>query len=84
MRIAGVRVSPPYVRMLAQLLESSGSAGTAATLEDAIRLQVLEPSLTYEDHDAILLALGDNCPAGLARLRRELLDDQLERRRLGL
>jgi len=84
MRIAGVRVSPPYVRLLAQLLEETGSAATAATLEEAIRVQALEPALTLEDHDAILVALGSNCPSGLARLRRELLDEQLARRRMGL
>jgi len=84
MRIAGVRVGPSFVRLLAQMLEDAGYEATATKLTDGIRLQAFEPALTLEDHDAILAALGDSCPTGLARLRRELLDEQLLRRRLGM
>lgn len=83
MRIAGVRVSPPSVRVLAQILEDAGYSQTAAVLEDGIRLQVLEPALTLEDHQAMLFALGDHCPTGLTRLRRELLEDDMRRRLAG-
>jgi hypothetical protein len=50
MRIAGVRVSPPSALLLAQILEDAGYAETAATLREGIKLQVLEPALTLEDH----------------------------------
>jgi hypothetical protein len=83
MRIAGVRVSPPSVRLLAQILEDAGYGDTARTLMEAIRLQVVEPALTLRDHEAMLDALGDHCPTGLARLRRELLDDDMRRRLAG-
>jgi len=83
MRIAGVRVSPPYARLLAEIVEQAGYVDTANVLTDAIRLQAIEAPLTIEDHEAILEALGDNCPSGLARLRRQLLDDQMRRRRAG-
>ena len=83
MRVAGVRLSPPSVRLLAQILEDAGYAETAATLTEAIRLQALEPALTLEDHHAMLLVLGDHCPTGLARLRRELLEDDMRRRLAG-
>jgi hypothetical protein len=84
MRIAGVRVSPAFVRLPARIVENAGSDDTARKLAEAIRLQVLEPPLTLDDHDAILRALGDDCPTGLAKLRRELLHDQARRRRAGL
>jgi hypothetical protein len=83
MRIAGVRVSPPAVRLLAQILDDAGYAQTAATLRQGIELQVLEPALTLEDYQAMLLALGDHCPTSLARLRRELLEDDMRRRLAG-
>jgi hypothetical protein len=83
MRIAGVRVSAPAVLLLAQSLEDAGYAETAATVREGLKLQVLEPALTLEDHQAMLLALGDHCPTGLARLRRELLEDDMRRRLAG-
>ena len=82
-RIAGVRVSPSYARLLAELVAEAGYKGTATKLTDAIRLQALEPALTLDDHDAILASL-ETCPPGLAPLRRELLDEQLARRRMSL
>jgi hypothetical protein len=83
MRIAGVRVSPPAVRLLTQILDDAGYPQTAATLRQGIALQVLEPALTLDDHQAMLLALGDHCPTSLARLRRELLEDDMQRRLAG-
>jgi hypothetical protein len=83
MRIAGVRVSPPAVRLLTQILDDAGYPDTAATLRQGIELQVLEPALTLEDHQAMLLALDDHCPTSLARLRRELLEDDMRRRLAG-
>ena len=83
MRIVGVRVSAPAVRLLTEILDGAGYPATAATLRKGIELQVLEPALTLEDHQAMLLALGDNCPTGLARLRRELLEDDMRRKLAG-
>ena len=83
MRIAGVRVGPPSVRLLAEMLEDGGYGETAMKLNEAIRLQVVEPLLTLADYDAILIALGDNCPTALARLRRELLEYDRRRRLAG-
>lgn len=80
MRIAGVRVSPQYVRLLAQIVADAGYDDTATTLTDAIGLQAVEAPLTVHDHEAILVALGTHCPSGLAKLRRELLEDQMRRR----
>jgi hypothetical protein len=82
MRIAGVRVSPPNVRLLAQILEDAGHGDTAQKLADAIELQVFEAPLTLADHEAILTSLGTHCPTGLAKLRRELLEDDRRRRRI--
>ena len=79
-----MRVSPPFVRLLAEMLDDAGSVDTARKLADAIRVNAIEAPLTTDDHEAILVALGDNCPSGLARLRRELLDDQRRRCRAGL
>jgi hypothetical protein len=84
MRIAGVRVRPPYVRLLAQIVEDAGYAHTARTLTDAIELKVMEPALTIDDHEAMLTALGNHCPTGLSRLRHELLEARARRRRAGL
>jgi DNA-binding FadR family transcriptional regulator len=83
MRIAGVRVSVPAARLLSEIVADAGFPGTARTLADAIEMQALEPSLTIEDHEAMLAALAANCPTGLARLRRELLDQQRYRWKLG-
>jgi len=66
------------------MLRDAGFDATAGKLTEAIRLEVFEPPLTLEDHEAMLVALGESCPAGLARLRRELLDEQRWRRRMGL
>jgi hypothetical protein len=81
-RIAGVRVGPQYVRLLAQMVADAGYGDTAKTLTDAIGLQAVEPPLTVDDREAILTALGTYCPTGLAKLRRELLEDQMRRRRI--
>jgi len=83
MRIAGVRVNPPAVRLLAQIMDDAGYPATAATLRQGIELKALEPALTLEDHEAMLLALGDHCPTSLTRLRRKLLEDDMERRLAG-
>jgi hypothetical protein len=83
MRIAGVRVSPPAVRLLVQILDDAGYPATAVTLRQAIELQALEPALTIEDVEAMLVALGDNCPTSLARLRRKLLEIERRRRLAG-
>ena len=83
MGVAGVRVSPPSVRLLSEILDDAGYPATAATLRQGIELQVLEPALTLEDHQAMLLALGNHCPTSLARLRRELLEDERRRRLAG-
>jgi hypothetical protein len=84
MRIAGLRVSPASVRLLAQMLDDAGYPATAATLRQGIELQAIEPALTLEDYEAMLIALGDNCPTSLARLRRELLEDDRRRRLAGM
>ena len=84
MRIAGLRVSPASVRLLAQMLDDAGYPATASTLRQGIELQAIEPALTLEDYEAMLLALGDNCPTSLARLRRELLEDDRRRRLSGM
>ena len=80
MRIVGLRIGAPVARLLVDQLEDAGFGSTAAKIAEAIELQVTtEAPLTTADHEAILLALGSNCPASLSRLRRELLE---ERRRL--
>jgi hypothetical protein len=81
-RIAGVRISPPNVRLLATILQDAGHDDTARKLADAIELRVFEVPLTLADHEAILTSLGAHCPTGLAKLRRELLEDDRWRRRI--
>jgi hypothetical protein len=82
MRIAGLRIAAPAARLLQEILEEGGYAATAARIAEASALQVTtEAPLTAADHEAILLALGDRCPASLARLRRELLEEQRRLRR---
>ena len=81
MRIGGVRVSAAYVRLLVEIVEDAGFHETAQVLADAIRLQAVEAPLTIGDHEAILTALGGNCPSGLAKLRRALLEEHQARRR---
>jgi hypothetical protein len=82
MRLAGLRIAAPAARMLQEILEDGGHAATAARIAEAIELRVTtEAPLTAEDHEAILLALGEACPTGLARLRRELLEEQRRLRR---
>ena len=83
MRIAGVRVSPPSVRLLAEMLDDAGYPATATLLRQGIELQALEPAFTLEDYQAMLLALGDQCPTSLARLRRELLEIDMRRKLAG-
>jgi hypothetical protein len=81
-RIVGLRIAAPAARMLQEILEDGGHAATAARIAEAIELRVTtEAPLTAEDHEAILLALGEACPTGLARLRRELLEEQRRLRR---
>ena len=82
MRIGGVRVSAAYVRLLVEIVEDAGFHETAQVLADAIRLQAVEAPLTIGDHEAILTALGGNCPSGRAKLRRALLEAHQARRRL--
>ena len=80
MRIVGLRLAAPVARLLVDILDEAGFGSTAAKIAEAIELQVTtEAPLTADDHEAILVALGSNCPASLARLRRELLE---ERRRM--
>ena len=81
MRIAGVRVGAPSVLLLVQILQDAGFTDTATTLANAMKVQAREPALTVEDHEAMLAALGTYCPTGLARLRRELLEQDSWRRR---
>jgi hypothetical protein len=83
MRIAGLRIDPPVARLLAEIVRDAGFEDTAARLEQAIELRVAtEAPLTWADHEAMLVALGDNCPTSLSRLRRELLEEQRRLRRL--
>jgi len=76
-RIAGLRIAAPAARLLVAVLQDAGYQDTAARVEQAIELHVAtEAPLTMEDHEAILEALGNSCPTSLARLRRELLEEQ--------
>jgi hypothetical protein len=80
MRIVGLHIGAPVAHLLVDLLEDAGFGSTAAKIAEAIELRVTtEAPLATADHEAILIALGSNCPASLSRLRRELLE---ERRRL--
>jgi hypothetical protein len=82
-RIVGVRLQPPVARVLAEILEGDGFRDTAAKITDAIERQATtEAPLTFADHEAILVALGPNCPPTLGRLRRELLEEQRRVRRI--
>jgi len=77
MRIVGLRIGAPIARLLAEILDEAGFVDTAGKISEAIELQVTtEAPLTLADHEAILVALGDRCPPELARLRRELLEEQ--------
>jgi hypothetical protein len=83
MRIVGVRIGAPIARLLVEILDGAGFGSTAGKVAQAIELQVTtEAPLTTTDHEAILVALGSRCPAELARLRRELLEEQRRRRRM--
>ncbi len=79
-----MRVDVQFVRLLAQIVQDAGFDDTARALADAIKVHANEVPLTIEDHEAILEALGADCPTGLARLRRELLEEQMRRRRAGM
>ncbi len=80
-RIAGVRISPQYARLLVEILAREGFDGTAARLARPVDLQVTtEAPLTAADHEAVLAALQRDCPPGLHRLRTELDKDQRLRR----
>jgi hypothetical protein len=77
MRIAGVRIITPSARLLVELVEDGGFGSTARKIATAIELRVTtEAPLTADDHQAILRVLGSHCPTSLARLRRELLEEQ--------
>ncbi len=81
MRIAGIRISPQYARLLVEILARDGFEGTAARLAQAIDLQVTtEAPLTAADYEAVRAALQGDCPAGLRRLRTELDKDHRLRR----
>lgn len=83
MRIAGLRIGTPQTRLLTGIVRDAGFEATASRLEQAVELRVsTEAPLTRADHEAILAALGDNCPTSLSRLRRELLEEQRRLRRL--
>ena len=84
MRIAGQRISPPYARLLARVVADAGYGDTATKLTDAIEVQAIEPALTIADYDAIVASLEINCPPGLAKLRRELVSEQMRWRLSGL
>jgi hypothetical protein len=80
-RIAGVRVTAEYARLLRGIVERAGFDGTAARLGQAIDMRITtEVPLMVEEHDAILAALQGDCPPGLYRLRTELEKDQRLRR----
>jgi hypothetical protein len=82
-RIAGVRLGAPLARLLSEILDAEGHAGTAARIRDAIERGVtIEAPLTIGDHEAILEALEDDCPSTLYRLRTELLEEQRRLRRI--
>lgn len=82
-RIAGIRLQPEVARLLAEILEQEGFPETAATIAHAIELEVtVEAPLTAADYEAVLEALGENCPSTLSRLRRRLLADQRYVRRV--
>ncbi len=77
MRIRGLRIGAPIARLLTQILGEAGFVDTAAKITQAIELQVTtEAPLTAADHAAIQAALASRCPPELARLRRELLEEQ--------
>jgi len=83
MRIAGIRLQPTVARLLAEILDGAGFRDTAFKVTDAIeRGTTTEVALTLTDHEAILVALGGQCPTTLARLRRELLEEQRRLRAL--
>ena len=82
MRVAGVRLAAPVARLLADMLESEGHPEIAATIGQAIALQVTtEAPLTLEDHAAILDMLTRDCPSTLNRLRHELAEEERRLRR---
>ena len=82
MRIAGVRVGAPVARLLSEILAGEGYPETAGKIAGAIEHKItLEAPLTLADYEAILQALGHNCPATLHRLRTELLEQQRRLRR---
>jgi hypothetical protein len=56
---------------------------TADKIADAIERQVtIEAPLTLDDHQAILEALGRNCPSTLYRLRQRLDEERRYARRV--
>ena len=83
MRLAGIRLQPEVARLLAEILEQSGFPETAARIAKAIELKVtVEAPLTAADYEAILEALGRDCPATLSPLRRQLLENRRYVRRV--
>lgn len=82
-RIVGIRLQPEVARLLAEILERNGFPETAGRVVQALELQVtVEAPLTAADYEAILEALGANCPPTLSRLRRQLLENQRYVRRV--
>jgi hypothetical protein len=83
MRIAGVRLDPSVARLLSEVLRAEGFPATADSVADAIKRRVtVEAPLTRADHQAILEALGRNCPTTLYSLRERLLEEQRYVRRV--
>ena len=83
MRIVGVRLGAPVARLLAEILEREGFPDTATKIAGAIEQRIsVEAPLTMADHEAMLEALGSNCPPTLLMLRERLLDEQRYIRRV--
>jgi hypothetical protein len=83
MRIAGVRLGAPVARVLSEILRAEGFPSTADKVAGAIEQKMtVEAPLTLADHEAIIEALGRNCPPTLYRLRESLLDEQRYVRRV--
>jgi len=83
MRIAGIRLSPAAARLLIDILEGQGHAGTAAKIGDALKRGVtIEAPLAPEDYEVLTAALSPQCPPSLYKLQRELLEYQRRLRRI--
>jgi DNA-binding FadR family transcriptional regulator len=83
MRIAGIRLEPHVARLLSEILEGAGFHDTASRVVVSIERGITtEAPLTIADHEAILEALGRDCPPTLRRLLQELLEEQRRIRRI--